>query len=353
MNNASQGQHALDNVRAIVWRDGGLKLLDQRLLPGAIEYLEISSAMAASQAITDMVVRGAPAIGIAAAYGTVLAARQAERDGTNWRDTVRAVLPGLARARPTAVNLRWAVERVEAHLNDSEASPDTLEDLAIRIHDEDIAACHRMGELGAQEIGEAPGVMTHCNAGALATGGYGTALGVIRSAWAGGCVQNVFAGETRPWLQGARLTAWELLQDDIPVSLVAEGAAPWLMHHGKVDWVVVGADRVAANGDAANKIGTYGLALAARHHGVKFMVVAPTSTIDMSVATGADIPIEERGADELLSLKGTPVAADGAGAWNPVFDVTPASHIDVLVTEVGLVRSPTTESMKALMANAR
>lgn len=352
MNKESKAQNELDNVRAIVWRDGGLKLLDQRLLPGAIEYLEIPSVNAASQAIKDMVVRGAPAIGITAAYGTVLVARQAERDEANWRDRVRAALPDLARARPTAVNLRWAVERVEAHLNESDASPDTLEALAIRIHDEDIAACHRMGELGAREIGQATGVMTHCNAGALATGGYGTALGVIRSAWTGGSVQHVFAGETRPWLQGARLTAWELLQDDIPVSLVAEGAAPWLMHHGKVDWVIVGADRVAANGDAANKIGTYGLALAARHHGVKFMVVAPTSTIDMSVATGADIPIEERGADELLSLKGAQVAAKGAGAWNPVFDVTPASHIDVLVTEVGVVRSPTTETMKALIAKA-
>jgi methylthioribose-1-phosphate isomerase len=341
-----------DSVRALLWKGDHLSLLDQRVLPGRVEHIRIKTLEAAADAIRTMVVRGAPAIGITAAYGAVLGAREAVRTaGDGWRDALLEQLPILDTARPTAINLHWATAKVRGLLNDSASSPEMLETMAVQIHEEDIAACRRMGELGAAELAGATGLMTHCNAGALATGGYGTALGVIRSAWAGGEVQRVFAGETRPWLQGARLTAWELLQDNIPVDLVAEGAAPWLMTQGMVNWVIVGADRVVANGDVANKIGTYGLALSARYHGLKFMVVAPTSTVDMSVETGAGIPIEERGADELLALGSQRVAADGAGAWNPVFDVTPAGLVDVLVTERGVVRNPDIASLSALMGS--
>ncbi|MBT6274267.1 MAG: S-methyl-5-thioribose-1-phosphate isomerase [Chromatiales bacterium] len=340
-----------DQVRAVDWHGDHMTLLDQRLLPHTETRLRIDTLDAAARAITDMVVRGAPAIGIAAAYGAVLGAFEARKaDGERWRDHLRAALPRLAAARPTAVNLRWAVDQVAAALQGNPRTPESLEVLARRIHEEDIRANRRMGELGAQAIGKVSGVLTHCNAGALATGGYGTALGVIRSAWAGGSLSQVFAGETRPWLQGARLTAWELLRDGIPVKLVADGATAWLMQSGAVNWVVVGADRVAANGDVANKIGTYGLAVSARQHGVKFMVVAPTSTVDMQIVHGTDIPIEERGAEELLMAGGHVVAAPGAGAWNPVFDVTPAALVDVLVTERGAVREPNVQKIAELMA---
>jgi methylthioribose-1-phosphate isomerase len=207
-----------------------------------------------------------------------------------------------------------------------------------------------MGELGAALIEEPCGILTHCNAGALATGGYGTALGVVRAARDAGKVERVYADETRPWLQGARLTAWEMVQEHIPVTLLSEGAAAHLMKLGKVKWIIVGSDRIAANGDVANKIGTYGLAVLARHHGVKFMVAAPTSTVDMSIATGDDIPIEERGANEVLCLAGQRVAAEGAEAWNPAFDVTPAELVDAIVTERGVVLAPDAEKMAALMS---
>ncbi len=222
---------------------------------------------------------------------------------------------------------------------------------AQRIHDEDIEANYKMGESGAALI-EAPcAVMTHCNAGALATGGYGTALGVIRSGFQTGNIRQVFADETRPWLQGARLTAWELHHDGIPVSLVCEGAGAHLMKQGDVKWLIVGSDRIAANGDVANKIGTYHAAIAARHHGVKVMVVAPTSTVDMEVPNGEAIPIESRSEDELLALDGKRVAANGVGGWNPVFDVTPAALVDAIVTEKGVVLAPDAEKMAAMMAS--
>ena len=343
----------------IKWQDDALMLLDQRLLPAEETWLRLETAAATAAAITDMVVRGAPAIGVTAAFGVVLAVRQryAESPAT-WRKDVQQDLDELARARPTAVNLRWALDRMASMMaaldgdGGDDPGPALLAEARL-IHDQDIAACRRMGELGAAYIGANDGVLTHCNAGALATGGYGTALGVIRSAWGqaqgkGGGL-SVYADETRPWLQGARLTAWELLRDGIPVSLLADGAAAWLMRQGKVQWIVVGTDRVAANGDVANKIGTYGLAVAARHHGVKFMVAGPTSTIDMQAASGSDIPIEERDAGELLNAGGTRVAAAGAGAWNPVFDVTPAGLVDVLVTERGAIEKPNREKIRALM----
>ena len=220
---------------------------------------------------------------------------------------------------------------------------------ARQIHDDDIRANKTMGELGAEFIEAGSAVLTHCNAGALATGGYGTALGVIRSAWQHDKLSNVYAGETRPWLQGARLTAWELLQDHIPVTLVAEGAVSALMSEDGVQWLVVGSDRIAANGDVANKIGTLAAAVQAKYHGIKVMVVAPTSTIDMSIADGASIPIEHRDSDELLQLSGQRMAAEGAQAWNPVFDVTPAGLIDVIVTEKGVIEVPDSAQIARLM----
>ena len=340
-----------DSVRAIAWRDEALHLLDQRRLPEHLEYLSFTSAPAVAQAIRDMVVRGAPAIGISAAFAVVLAARQhyAEHPGV-WRDLVAEDIALLAAARPTAVNLRWALQRMHARIAQCYADPTpVLLAEAEAILAEDIAANCRMGEFGATLITQRSAVLTHCNTGSLATGGFGTALGVIRAAYGAGKITQVYAGETRPWLQGARLTAWELVQDNIPVILLADSAAASLLGHSDVTWVIVGADRIAANGDTANKIGTYGAAVVARYHGVKFMVVAPTATIDMSLADGADIPIEMRAADEVLMLAGQRIAAVGATAWNPAFDVTPAGLIDAIVTERGIVLAPDAQKMALLM----
>jgi methylthioribose-1-phosphate isomerase len=304
-----------------------------------------------AEAIKDMVVRGAPAIGITAAYGVVIAAKiHIEKSPDNWQTTIQADLETLARSRPTAVNLIWAVERMRQVITRSSVDPlNTLLAEAKCIHDEDIAANKTMGEFGAQLIENPCGVLTHCNTGSLATGGYGTALGVIRSAYAVNKITSVYADETRPWLQGARLTAWELVKDQIPVTLIVEGAASHLMKQGKVSWVIVGSDRIAANGDVANKIGTYQLAVSAKYHGVKFMVVAPTSTVDLNIAGGDDIPIEARSPQEVLSMGGKTVAANGAQAWNPAFDVTPAALVDAIVTEKGVVLQPTTGKMLAMM----
>ena len=345
-----------DTIRAVLWEDDKLKLLDQRLLPGQETYNEYEVPETVAQAITDMVVRGAPAIGITAAYGVVLAARRRLAEGS--ADLIARLEPDfacLAAARPTAVNLAWALERMGKKLHAIPEGADVESALlaeAQAIHDEDIAANQKMGELGAALIEESGyGILTHCNTGSLATGGYGTALGVIRTAFAQQRISRVYADETRPWLQGARLTAWELVKDAIPVTLLADGAAAHLMKKGKVKWVVVGSDRIAANGDVANKIGTYSAAVAAKHHGVKFMVVAPTSTVDMSLAHGDLIPIEQRSADEVLALGGQRIAAEGAEAWNPAFDVTPAELVDAIVTEKGVVLHPTTEKMAAMMEN--
>ena len=341
-----------DTIRAVSWEQDQLRLLDQRRLPAEELYLDFDEPRSVAQAITDMVVRGAPAIGVTAAYAVVLAARRAHREpGTRWREAVQEDLRILAEARPTAINLAWALARMGRVLDAASGDPvPTLLVEARAIHEEDIAANRRMGELGAAFIEERGcGVLTHCNTGSLATGGYGTALGVIRSAYAAGRLGAVYADETRPWLQGARLTAWELVRDGIPVTLIADGAGAHLMKQGKVRWVIVGSDRIAANGDVANKIGTYAAAVAARFHGVRFMVVAPTSTIDMAVASGADIPIETRSPEEVLSLGGQRVAAAGAEAWNPAFDVTPAELVDAIVTARGVVERPTAEKMADLM----
>jgi len=339
--------------RAIVWDDDRLLLLDQRRLPADETYVALGSALETAEAIRQMVVRGAPAIGITAAYGVVLAARaRMAQMPSGWRGGLMADVEVLAASRPTAVNLFWALRRMQDVLDatdDAEALPRLLEE-AKRIHEEDLLANRLMGDFGAELIQGSTRVITHCNAGGLATGGHGTALGVIRSAHAQGKIEHVFADETRPWLQGARLTAWELHRDGIPVSVMVEGAAAACMARGDIGWVIVGSDRIAANGDVANKIGTYGLAVLARYHGVKFMVAAPTSTIDMAVATGADIPIEERDPQEVIKCGGHQVGVPGVGAWNPVFDVTPAALVDAIVTEKGVVPNPTAEGMASLMS---
>lgn len=340
-----------DSIRAIQWNGNTLRLLDQRVLPQDEVYLELRTAVETARAIADMVVRGAPAIGITAAYGVVLAIQDRfATHGREWGAAIEGDLALLAASRPTAVNLFWALNRMRAAIAE-QASVEEIEALARRIHEEDIAANRLMGELGAGLIAAPSGVLTHCNTGSLATGGFGTALGVIRTAFTAGKISSVYADETRPWLQGARLTAWELVRDGIPVRLLADGAAAALLRTGDVQWVIVGADRIAANGDVANKIGTYATAIAARHHGVRFMAVAPSSTVDMNTPDGSRIPIEMRDENELLMAGGQRVAAAGAGAWNPVFDVTPASLIDAIVTERGVVERPDTLRMEAMMGS--
>ncbi len=344
-----------DSVRAVEWSDGALRLLDQRRLPWEVIYVDCPDAAAVAEAIRAMVVRGAPAIGVTAAYGVVLAAEAAyRRAGGGWRDAMAGDLETLRRARPTAVNLAWALARMEARAYAVPRENDPVAELlaeAEAIHFEDVDANRRMGRSGASLINPGSGVLTHCNTGSLATGGFGTALGVIRTAWADGRLNAVYADETRPWLQGSRLTAWELAADGIPVELLAEGAAPSLMRGGAVQWVIVGADRIAANGDVANKIGTYGLALAAHYHDVRFMVVAPTSTIDPETPGGAEIPIEVRAPEEILYAGGRLMAPENerVGAWNPVFDVTPAEMVDVLVTERGVVHRPDQQGIERLL----
>jgi methylthioribose-1-phosphate isomerase len=337
---------------ACLWHGGRLYLADQRLLPERAEFLALDDAASVAEAIRNMAVRGAPAIGITAAYGVVLAARDAfAAAGSDWKQAITQDLEQLARARPTAVNLAWAIGRMKkiiGRVGDADPVPPLLAE-ARAIHAEDRAANRHLGDLGAELIEGLTDVVTHCNAGAIATGGYGTALGVIRSAHRAGKIRMVYADETRPWMQGARLTAWELMEDGIPVTLQAEGAAASLLAAGSVGWVIVGSDRIAANGDVANKIGTYGLAILARYHGVRVMVAAPTSTIDMSLMSGADIPIEQRDPDELLFCGGGRLAPPGCAARNPVFDITPAALVDAIVTEKGVVEHPTAEKMRSLM----
>ncbi len=338
----TENSTSLDNsVQAIRWDndEGKLQLLDQRILPHSVQYLTFNDSAGTAKAITDMVVRGAPAIGITAAYAIALAAKNDE--------DLTSAYQQLAESRPTAVNLFWALERMKAIQPQSHS---VLLKEAQAIHQEDIQANLKMGQLGSELMTENSQIYTHCNAGALATGGYGTALGVIRSAFADNKLSQVYAGETRPWLQGARLTAWELMQDNIPVKLCAEGAAAQLFRQGNIDWLVVGADRIAANGDVANKIGTYGLALLAKHHGIKVMIAAPTSTIDMKTASGDDIEIEQRHSSEMTHHQGQAIAPEGCEAINPAFDITPAELIDVIATEKGLILQPSNETVAMLMS---
>ncbi len=339
---------------ALRWHKTRLALLDQRLLPHTIEYLDLESAEQVAAAINNMAVRGAPAIGIAAAYGAALAARRVQLNPTTpaaWHVAMQPALDALAASRPTAVNLFWALDQVRRELGAGGTDMAArLEQLALQIHRCDIEANYSLGQMGAQLLPSDCRIYTHCNAGALATGGYGTALGVIRAAHEQGKLARVYAGETRPWMQGSRLTAWELQQDDIPVTIVTEGSAGSLMRSGQIDWVIVGADRVARNGDVANKIGTYNLAVLARHHRLRFMVALPSSTIDMAMPDGDSIPLEQRSGEEVTRFGDTAIAPHGVDAANPVFDVTPAALVDALVTEKGVVERPNTAAIERLLA---
>ena len=326
------------SFRTLWFEDGALHLLDQRRLPARAEIVAVRSARATAEAIREMVVRGAPAIGCAAAYGMALAARA----GEDFETARQALLE----SRPTAVNLRWAVERLWR------VQPRTFEALkaeADRVLAEDLAACKAIGRNGAALVPDGKGILTHCNAGGLATAGYGTALGVVRAALEAGKKCAVFADETRPWLQGARLTAWELLQDGIPVTLLPDVAAASLLGSGRIGCVVVGADRIARNGDTANKVGTYPLALAAQAAEVPFFVAAPTSTVDLRARSGREIPIEQRSPAEVTHLGGARVAAEGVEVFNPAFDVTPARYISAIVTERGVARAPFEQSLPPLL----
>jgi len=313
-----------------------LKLVDQRRLPAEEHWLAFEHLDGIIQAITDLVVRGAPAIGITAAYAAVIAARASQGDRRIWE---RGLLR-LAQARPTAVNLNWSIARMRRRADqDGGLDPASLSREAFAIHEEDIQANRAMAEAGAGLIDEGSGVITHCNTGSLATGGIGTALGVTIAGVRAGRIARVYAGETRPWLQGLRLTAWELQRAGIAARLIVDSAAPALMAQGQIDWIITGADRIAANGDVANKIGTYSLAVAARHHGLRFMVVAPWSTVDTALAGGDGIAIEKRSGDEIWRAAGLR-GLSGIEAWNPVFDITPKSLIDCIVTERGIFRPP-------------
>lgn len=340
----------MDNFVAVKWNAGMLTLLDQRRLPKETVYMDYDSVTEVADAISTMVVRGAPAIGIAAAYGVVLAARKAYADfGNDWKQHIEVDLQHLAEARPTAINLLWAINTMREQFADIQSDPEPrLLEIAKTIHQDDIDANHEMSRLGSTLIRPGSQVITHCNAGALATGGYGTALGVIRSAYKSGLIDHVYASETRPWLQGARLTSWELQQDHIPVSLVTDSAVSTLMQAGKIQWLIVGSDRISANGDVANKIGTYSHAVNANHHGVKVMVVAPSSTVDMQVNSGDQIPIEHRDGEEITAIQGIQIAPKNMHAVNPAFDITPADLVDVIVTEKGVIEQPNVEKMQSL-----
>jgi methylthioribose-1-phosphate isomerase len=337
-------------LTALRWRDDRLELLDQRLLPAETRWLTLQTAAEVAAAIHDMVVRGAPAIGISAAYGVVLAAQ--ELGNTASADQLAPAVSTLAASRPTAVNLFWALERMQRTMAGLHGAAliEALTREALRIHEDDRAMNHRLASFGVPLLPENGRIYTHCNTGALATGGHGTALGVLRSAWAAGRIRGVIAGETRPWMQGSRLTSWELMQDGVPVTLVADSSAGHLMQRGEVQAVIVGADRITANGDTANKIGTYALAVLARHHGIPFYVAAPLSTIDPALASGDSIVIEERDGNEIRCIQGKPIAPAEVPVFNPAFDVTPGELITAIITEHGVIRHPGTDTMAAHLA---
>lgn len=323
---------------AILWQGDSLALLDQTRLPADEVWLTYTDFRQVAQAIRTMVVRGAPAIGVAAAYGFCLAALE----GADLKQA-KAL---LAASRPTAVNLFWALERMERRAAACGGDPAALIAEAEAIHREDVEMNHAMGRFGAEVVPRNARILTHCNAGALATGGYGTALGVIRAAHEQGKVEMVYADETRPLLQGARLTAYELVHDGIPATLIADSMAAFLMQQGKIDLVLLGCDRMAANGDFANKIGTYSVAVNARHHGIPFYAVLPSSTIDLSLPDGSGIPIEERAADEVRTLYGAHTAPKDVPVWNPAFDVTPHTLLTGIITEKGIIYPPFRENLQ-------
>ena len=347
------------NFHTLEYRDGALLLIDQRRLPNEESYVTCRTAQEVADAIREMVVRGAPAIGVAAAYGMALgAAEMADRPLPEIRKGLGGAAAALRDTRPTAVNLFWAIARTEAAIREStaadgEALAAELLALAEEMRREDILICREIGRRGAALLSPDTRVLTHCNAGALATAGYGTATGVIRSGFREGKVVQVWVDETRPFLQGARLTAWELSRDGIPVTLITDNMAAYCMRLGRVGAVIVGADRVARNGDVANKIGTYGLAVLAREHGIPFYVAAPVSTLDPATATGDEIPIEERSGEEVRSFGGIRVAPEAVDVFNPAFDITPAKFVDALITERGVIRPAQGELPEVLMEAAR
>ncbi len=349
----TQEVQAIETLR---WRDGRLELIDQRVLPARFEYLACASAAGVADAIRSMVVRGAPAIGCAAAYGVALEALALQRAGAaDFEAGMNRAFDLLAASRPTAVNLFWALQRMRSlcsakqHRSAQELAACLLAQ-AHEIAAEDVRINRAMGAHGAALLPDGARVLTHCNAGALATAGHGTALGVIRSAVAAGKRISVIADETRPFLQGARLTAWEMVQENIPVTLITDNMAGHLMSHGEIDAVVVGTDRVAANGDVANKIGTYMVAVLARRHAIPFYVACPLSTIDLSIADGTLIPIEERAGAEVTGFRDCQWAAAGVSVRNPAFDVTPAELVSALITEQGVVMQPQRNNIAALFA---
>jgi methylthioribose-1-phosphate isomerase len=343
-------------IPTLEWTGEGVRFLDQTRLPLEEIYVLARSYQNVADVITTMVVRGAPAIGVAAAMGMALAAKQsAAKDLNELSRDLKQAGEVLAATRPTAVNLFWAIRRMSERFEALKKQPGSLDSIrisliseALKMYDEDIAACRAMGDFGASLMPEEGGVLTHCNAGALATCGYGTALGVIRSAVAQGRNVHVYADETRPFLQGARLTAWELMHDGIPTTVLCDNMAASRMRAGKIQAVVVGADRIAANGDVANKIGTYGVAVLAREHGIPFYVAAPWSTIDLNTPTGDAIPIEERAAKEVTHHGGKQLTPHGVGIENPAFDVTPAKYVTAIITERGVLRAPYEESLREM-----
>ncbi|MCJ7833186.1 MAG: S-methyl-5-thioribose-1-phosphate isomerase [Deltaproteobacteria bacterium] len=339
-------------IKTIEWKNNRVIMIDQRKLPGQERFVACSDYRQVIRAIKSMVIRGAPAIGIAAAMGAALGAKKIKTPNLDdFKVRFNKICQEINRARPTAVNLSWAVQRMRNLVENSpvqkiEALKKTLIQEARHMLSEDIAINKRLGFIGQKVIQKRATVLTHCNAGALATGGYGTALGVIRAAKEAGKQVQVIADETRPFLQGARLTTWELVREHIPVTLITDNMAGYLMKKGFIDVVIVGADRIAANGDTANKIGTYSLAVLAREHGIPFYVAAPCSTVDLQVKTGEDIPIEERNEKEVTHMGGKRIAPPGIAVLNPAFDVTPHSHITGIITEKGILKAPYRRSIK-------
>jgi methylthioribose-1-phosphate isomerase len=344
-----------ENISPYRWRGDRLEVLEQRDLPRVVRWIPCRNHADVARAIRDMSVRGAPAIGNTAAFGLALAAMERRFPTTHALMVhLEKARRALAATRPTAVNLFWALDRMRARWAGFVGSPKELAAAlareAVAIHDEDLASCRRIGEAGARLLRRNAVVLTHCNAGALATAGYGTALGVIRAAFAAGKIKKVYVDETRPYLQGMRLTAWELAQEGIPYEIISDNMAGHLMKTEKIDAVIVGADHIAANGDAANKIGTYSLAVMAQHHGVDFYVAAPFSTVDPKTPSGDKIVIEERSSDEVLTIRGLALAPKGARARHPAFDVTPAGLITAIVTDRGVVTSPFRDRLRRLNA---
>ncbi len=343
-------------IPTLTWTPEGVRFIDQTRLPLEVSYVLATTYEQVAEAIVTMVVRGAPAIGVSAAYGIALGTMNSKaKTPEEFAPELKKICARLAATRPTAVNLFWAIARMKALFATLAGSGVPLAEVKSKLlaeahamYDEDIAACKAMGAYGAALLPEEGGVLTHCNAGALASCGYGMALGVIRSAVEQGKRILVYAGETRPFLQGARLTAWELIADHIPTTVICDNMAASLMRQGRIQAVVVGADRIAANGDTANKIGTYNLAILAREHGIPFYVAAPWSTIDLATATGDSIPIEERPAREVTHHAGKQVTPDGVGICNPAFDVTPAKYIAAIITERGVLRAPYAKSLKEM-----